>query len=262
MRTSFCLLIALSSATLWAAAQQCPTENTDVPASVTGALEYHSGVYAWYGLRPTHPVCGQKVIQLGLNDKGEFRAAHQFVGCEVTVTGNLFVPDTGYWSAPLGITDAHIRAAKTCKPGKPLPDYSTIPIPSALHRYKVAATYTPKTFTFSAQVHDASSGQSLSPWQRYASDTGNGGRDLQRMFCADGFLASDPKNALNQPDLQANVDPGLPQAIEVAIPSELIVQVSFVCTRSASAKNSERGTLSQSALNPVLYLNHAQLFGL
>ena len=236
MRTSFCLLIALAIATLRAVPQQCPTENTDVPASVTGALEYHPGVYAWYGLRPPHPVCGQKVIQVGLVDSAAFRAAHQFAGCKVTVTGNLFVPDTGYWSVPLGMTDAHIQADKTCKRGKPLSDYSSAPIPSTLHRYKVVATYNPKTFDFSAQVHDASSGQSLSPWQRYVSDAGNGGRDLQRMFCADGFLASDSRDALNQPDLQANVDPGLPQAIEVALPNESIVQVSFVCTRSASAK--------------------------
>jgi hypothetical protein len=230
--------MALVGSLAWASAQQCPTENTNVPASVTGTLEYHPGVYAWYGLRPAQPICEQKVIQIGLSDKAEFRQAHKFIGCEVTATGNLFVPDTGYWSATLGLTEAHIQPDPSCKPGQPLPDYSSTPLPSTLRRYKVVATYNPTTFdfsaqVFSAQVHDAASGPSLSPWQRYASDTGNGGRDLQRMFCADGFLASDPKDVLNRPDLQANVDPDSPQAIEVAIPSDAPVQVSFVCTRSA-----------------------------
>jgi hypothetical protein len=146
----------------------------------------------------------------------------------------LFVPDTGYGSTPLGITDARIQPSPACKPGDPLPDYSAIPIPSTLHRYKVVATYNPKTFDFSAQAFDASSGKSLSPWQTYATDTGNGARDLQRMFCADGFQASDPKDATGQSSLQANTDPDSPEAIEVAIPSDATVQLSFVCTRSAS----------------------------
>lgn len=226
--------MALVGSVAWAAPQQCPTEDTAadaIPASITGTLEYHPGVYAWYGVTPAQPLCEQKVIQVGLSDKAEFREAHKFVGCEVTVTGNLFVPDTGYWFVPLGITDAHIQPDTTCKQGEPLPDYSSPPLPSTLHRYKVVATYNPTTFDFSAQVNDAS-GQPLSPWQRYVSDAGNGGRDLQRMYCADGFRASDPRDALNQPDLQANLDPDSPQAIEVAIPSDAIVHVSFVCTRS------------------------------
>jgi hypothetical protein len=233
------LLLLLAATTLRAQTQTCPTDNgPDVPASITGTLEYHSGVYAWYGLRPAQPVCGQNVVQVGLSDGAEFREAHRFVGCEVTATGNLFVPDGGSWSTLLGITEAHIQPGPACKPGEPLPDYAAIPIPSTLHRYKVTATYNPKTETFSAQAFDASSGKSLSPWQRYASDTGNGGRDLQRMFCADGFSASNPKDAVNQPDLQANVDPDSSQAIEIAIPDDTTpVQVSFTCTRSASAGN-------------------------
>ncbi|MGC2163789.1 MAG: hypothetical protein WA634_17925 [Silvibacterium sp.] len=228
--------LILASSFAWAAPQKCPTETTTAPASVTGTLEYHPGVYAWYGIRPAQPVCEQKIIQVGLSDRAAFREAHRFVGCEVTATGNLFVPDTGYWSVPLGITDAHIQPSKACKQGDPLPDYSAVPIPSSVQRYKVVATYNPKTFDFSAQVHDASSGKSLSPWQTYATDTGNGARDLQRMFCAEGFQTSAPKDALGQPDLQANIDPDDPQAIEVAIPTDATVQVSFICTRSRPSK--------------------------
>lgn len=229
-------IIFLSTSTLWAAPQKCPTETTDVPASITGTLEYHPGVYAWYGIRPAQLVCGQKIIQIGLSDSAAFREAHRFVGCEVTATGNLFVPDTGYWSTPLGITDAHIQPGNTCQQDDPLPDYSAVPIPSTVQHYKVVATYNPKTFAFSAQAHDAASGKPLSPWQTYASDTGNGARDLQRMFCAEGFQASAPKDALGQPDLQANIDADDPQAIEVAIPSDATVQVAFVCTRSKPGK--------------------------
>jgi hypothetical protein len=231
-------IILLAGTTLWAQPQKCPTdEGNDVPASITGTLEYHPGVYAWYGIRPAQPACGQKVIQVGFDDSAAFRDAHRFVACEVTATGNLFVPITGFWSTSPGITDARVQPDTSCKPGEPLPDYSAIPIPSTLRRYKVVASYDPKTLDFSAQAYDASSGKSLSPWQTYASDTGNGARDLQRMYCAEGFLASDPKDASGQSDLQAAVDSDFPQAIAVAIPDDSTqVQLSFICTRSTSAK--------------------------
>lgn len=231
------ILILLAAATLRAQPQhQCPKDQSDnIPTSVTGMLEYHSGVYAWYGVRPALPVCGQKVLQVGFDSNAEFREAHRLVGCEVMVSGNFFVPITGFWSVPLGITEAHIQPDKSCKPGQPLPDYSAVPIPSALHRYKVTASYDPKTEIFSAQAFD-SLGKPLSPWQAYASDSGNGARDLQRMFCADGFVASSPKDTHGQPSLQANADPDFPQAVEVAIANDSTVQVSFVCTRSASPK--------------------------
>ena len=248
-------LIALVNTTAWASQQDrsrlelkqncarlelkqnCARLESMPPSSVAlstgGTLEYHPGVYAWYGIRMDAPYCGQQVIQVGFDDKAEFRAAHRFLGCRVTVTGNLFLPDTGYWSAQLGLTEAHIQPDNACKQGEPLPDYSAVPIPATLRRYRVVATYNPKTLDFSAQAFDTSSGKPLSPWQTYATDSGNGARDLQRMFCADGFLASDPKDAQGQPNLQANVDPDAPQAIEVAIPSDLVVQLSFVCTRTS-----------------------------
>jgi len=229
-------IILLSTSILWAAPQKCPSETTSVPATITGTLEYHPGVYAWYGIRPTQPLCGQKVLQLDLSDNAAFRETHRFVNCEVTATGSLFVPVAESGSTSLGITDAHIQPGKTCKPGQPLPDYSAIPIPPTLHQYKVTATYNPRTFDFSAQAHNGSSGQSLSPWQTYVSDLGNDSRDLQRMYCANGFEASAPKNALGQPDLQANVDPDDSQAIEVAIPTDATVQLSFLCTRSVPAE--------------------------
>jgi hypothetical protein len=230
----FPLALVLLASTTLRAQQKCPTDGgPDIPATITGTLEYHPGVYAWYGLHPAQPLCEQKVIQLGFNDSAPFHDAHRFVGCDVTATGNLFVPDTGYWSVPLGITDAHLQPDKSCKPGDPLPDYSAIPILSTLRRYKVVAAYDPKTETFSAQAFDASTGKPLSPWQTYATDTGNGSRDLQRMFCADGFSASDPKDPTGQSSLQANVDPDSPQAIEVAIPdATTTVNVTFLCTRS------------------------------
>lgn len=233
-----CLLLALLAGTHLSAQQQkCPTDGgSDIPASITGTLEYHPGVYAWFGVRPAEPLCGQKVIQIGFDDKAAFRDAHRYLACEITAAGNLFVPDTGYWSTQLGLTDAHIQPGNSCKPREPLPDYSAVPTPPSLHRYKVAATYDPKTLDFSAQTSDAASGKPLSPWQTYASDAGNGGHDLQRMYCADGFVASDPKDANGQPSLQANIDPDSPQAIEVSIPSDSIVKLSFTCTRSSSEK--------------------------
>ncbi len=233
----FPLTLILLATTLRAQPQKCPDEATSItiPATINGTLEYHPGVYAWYGLRPSQPACGQKVIQLGFDDHAAFLAAHRFIGCEVTATGNLFVPNTGYWSTPLGITDARIQPDKSCKPGDSLPDYSAIPIPFTLRKYKIVATYDPKTFDFSAQAFDPS-GKPLSPWEAYANDIGNGARDLQRMFCANGFSASDPKDASGQPSLQANVDPDDPSAVEVAIPDDTTpVHVSFTCTRSAAA---------------------------
>ena len=233
----FPLALLLFATTLRAQPQKCPADGGGfVPITITGTLEYHPGVYAWYGVHPAQPICGQKIIQLGFDDSTQFRQAHRFVGCEVTATGNLFVPDTGYWTTSLGITDAQIKPGSACKPGDPLPDYSAVPISSTIKRYKVVATYNPKTFDFFAQAFDAA-GKPLSPWQTYATDTGNGARDLQRMFCADGFLASDPRDATGQPDLQANVDPDYPSAIEVALPNDSIVQLSFTCTRSSLPKN-------------------------
>lgn len=233
--TLFCpIMLLVASNALWAEPQKCPTETIDVPITITGTLEYHSGVYAWYGVHLAKPACGQEVLQIGFDDKADFREAHRYLGCQITVTGNLFAPDTGSWSVPLGITEAHVQPVKVCKLGEPLPDYSAVPIPSALDRYKVVASYDPRTFEFSAKAYDASSGKPLSPWQTYASDIGNGAHDLQRMFCADGFVASDPKDAHGQPDLRANIDPGSPQALEVAILNDSIVELSFVCTLSPS----------------------------
>lgn len=235
-RPSQLLLILLATSAPWAIPQQCPSDTSQIPATVTGTLEYHPGVYDWYGLRPAQPFCAQKVIRISPGDgrnSAAFRRAHQFIDCEVTATGTLSIPGSGPWYPAMEITDAHILPSSACKHGEPLPDYTTIPIPSALRRYKVVATYNPKTFQFSAQVYDAFTGNPLSPWQRYATDAGNGGRDLQRMFCAEGFEASDAQDSSGQPSLQANIDPDSADAVEVAIPdSSTVVQLSFVCTRT------------------------------
>lgn len=231
-----CALIALSSTTLWAAPQVCPTESTDVPISITGALEYHPGVYDWYGLRTTVPVCGQEVISVGLGSSVAFRETHRFAQCKVTVTGKLIVPVTGYWSTALAITEAHIQPAKNCKQGKPLPDYSAIPIPSGVRAYEVTASYDPSTYLFFARVHDALSGRLLSPWQSYISDSGNGARDLQRMFCAEGFTASQPKS-ITHLQIEPTVDSDMPRAIDVELEDNShTLEVSFTCNRSHSAK--------------------------
>lgn len=236
-RPSLFFAIVLVAAAPWATAQQCPSDTAQVSATITGTLEYHTGVYAWYGIRPAQPFCAQKVIRISPGESRNsvaFRRAHQFIGCEVTATGTLFIPERGPWYPPMELAGAHIQPGRSCKPGEPLPDYSAAPIPSTLRRYKVAARYNPKTFDFSAQVYDAFTGNPLSPWQRYATDVGNGGRDLQRMFCADGFEASDPQDSSGQPSLQANIDPDAPDAVEVAIPdATTIVQLSFTCTRSS-----------------------------
>ena len=235
-RPSLLLAVLLATAAPSATAEQCPSDTSQVPATVTGTLEYHPGVYAWYGLRPAQPFCAQKVIRVSPGDSrnsAAFRRSHQFIGCEVTANGTLFIPGSGPWYPPMEITDAHLQPGNACKSGEPLPDYSAVPIPSILRRYKVVATYNPKTFDFSAQIYDAFTGKPLSPWQRYATDVGNAGRDLQRMFCADGFSASDPTDPSGQPSLQANVDPDSSDAVEVAIPdSTTIVHLSFVCTRT------------------------------
>jgi hypothetical protein len=228
--------ILLSGKVLWAAPQKCPTETTDVSTSITGQFEYHPGVYGWYGLRPAQPICGQRVIQLGLDNNTAFRQAHRFVGCQVTATGNLFVPDTGYWSTSLGMTHAHIQPGNACKPGQALPDYSAVPIPSALQRYKVIANYDPKTEIFSAKVYEAASDKPLTPWQRYATDSGNGGRDLQRMFCAADFLASNPVVVIPH-GLQVDVDLDLPQAVDVVLENDSSVHVSFTCARAVTERN-------------------------
>lgn len=231
------IAMLLAAFSLQAASQQCPTENgPGIATSITGTLEYHPSAYAWYGVRPAQPLCGQQIIQVAFDDTAGFRNAHRFVGCQVTATGNLFLPDTGSWSTSPGLIDAHLQPSTTCKLGQPLPNYAAMPIPASLKQYKITATYNPKTFDFSAQVQDTA-GKPLNPWQQYVTDHGNGARDLQRMFCANGFAASDPKNALNQPDLQSNTDPDFPGAIQVTIPSSAIVQLSFTCTRSASAKD-------------------------
>lgn len=237
---SLLLAILLAALVPSATAQQCPSDTSQVPATITGTLEYHPGVYSWYGLRPAQPFCAQKLIRVSPGDSRDSaasRRAHQFIGCEVTATGTLSIPGSGPWYPAMEITGARIQPASTCKLGEALPDYTAIPIPSSLRRYKVVATYNPKTFQFSAQVYDAFTGNPLSPWQRYATDAGNGGRDLQRMFCAEGFEASDAQDSSGQPSLQANIDPDSPDAVEVAIPdSSTMVQLSFTCTRSSLPK--------------------------
>lgn len=153
------------------------------------------------------------------------------------------VPATGYWSAPLGVTESHIQSSKSCKQGVPLPDYSAIPIPSTVKSYKVTATYNPKTYFFMARVSDAVSGKSLSPWQTYVSDAGNGARDLQRMFCAEGFIASNPESTTNS-QIELGAEDDMPRAIEVMLQDDSSLQrVSFVCSRSTQPKNDDFRTL-------------------
>lgn len=220
---------------LWALPQKCPTDSGGVPVSVTGTLEYHPGVYGWYGLRTTIPVCRQKVISVGMGSSAEFRETHRFANCRVTVTGKLLFPDTGYWSTMLAITGAHIQATKDCKQGKPLPDYSTIPIPPTLRIYKVTASYNPKTYLFSGHIHDASTGKLLAPWQTYVSDSGNGARDFQRMYCAEGYTASNPKS-VTQMQNEPTIDNDMPRAIDVVVEDTNTVEVSFECRRSHPVK--------------------------
>lgn len=229
------ILLALTSASLCAASQTCPTESTDVSASLTGTLEFHPGVYAWYGLRTPTRICGQRVVSIGLGDSAVFRETHRFVGCTVAISGKLMVPDTGYWSTPLGLIEPHIQPEKSCIQGKPLPDYSAISIPSTVENYQVTAIYDPSTYLFSANARDASTGKLLSPWQTYVTDSGNGARDLQRMFCAEGFTASQPKQ-VTQTQNEPTIDSDMPRAIDVLIADTSVVQVSFVCRRSHSMK--------------------------
>jgi hypothetical protein len=228
-----CGVLATEVSPHWASAQKCPSDNppSDVPATLAGTLEYHPGVYAWYGVITPQPVCGEKTIQIGFNENAAYREAHRWVGCEVTVTGKLMIPVTGYWSTPLGLTEASVKPKAGCTAGEAMPNYSKIQIPPAVTKYKVIAEYDPATTIFTAQAIDFPSGKPLEPWQAYTSDMGNGARDLQRIFCADGFVASSPQGEGNAKVSLGSAD-DMPGAIALELEDNSPRQeVRFTCTR-------------------------------
>jgi hypothetical protein len=230
---AMCVFGFLGSNFLLAAVpQKCPTETSDVAASITGTLEYHPGAYAWYGVRTAQPVCGEKIIQIGFSNSAQFRESHQWTGCQVTVTGSLMVPVTGYWTASLGMTEAQVKPETSCKSNTPLPNYASEPVPASLKVYRVTAIYEPKTTIFTAEAREIPSGKLLTPWQRYASDSGNGARDILRMSCADGFVASNPTGG-SKLLFPLTTDDDLNAIVLGLSDDSTKQQITYICTRQA-----------------------------
>ena len=95
-------------------AQQCPKENPAGPAvesetvTLSGRIVYHDEIRKWIELHLEKPSCVVDSVQLLAGgggafevDEGNFRSLEVFRGCTASVTGQLGLPGTGYYSADL-----------------------------------------------------------------------------------------------------------------------------------------------------------------
>lgn len=185
------LLVALDAA----AGQSCPAENgpnagdAPEPSTLHGKLVFHNDLRGWLGLKLDNPACGDSEIQLAFNEANE-RRAMSLRGCKVTAAGKIFETATGYWSARLAITDAHLLADQSCKPHPLLPDYSKA-TPRELKSYYAEITVDYKHQPVQVAVWaDRTKQKKVAPSHAYIHASFSGAPDVLWIRCAEGFVAS------------------------------------------------------------------------
>jgi len=213
-------------------AQNCPPDDGSLspgePTTVTGTIRDHNGLRGWIGLQLSHPVCGQKELELTFikNDtSAKYRETTALDGCKASVTGRLEHSPTAYYATDMFIEDGNIKPDAGCHPAHIQPDLSKAPIPSELRTYKVTVTlnFADGSMPMSGAASSTDSRTNeLTPWQAYVEPELNGGQDLLWVSCRDGFHLNDaftqiegkqakPENWLNKqtPGLSAPDKPGL-----------------------------------------------------
>jgi len=172
-------------------AQSCPPadQRSDGAESSTlhGTLVHFDELREWLGVKLDQSACGEKVVQLVFTGQ-RAREVDAYRGCEVTVTGKLYEPATGYYSARLAMQNADVKAAPSCHPQAVQPDPSKVAVPADLTSYEASITvdYRGKG-RVAAKAWRIEGAAALEPVQAYVSYELNGAADVLHFNCAGGF---------------------------------------------------------------------------
>jgi len=177
-----------------ARAESCPTHTGEASEEsiLHGRLLYHDDLRQWLGVKLDQVACGQREIQLVFADSGALRKAKALRGCAVTVNGKLYESPTGYYSAPLAMSDARLSPDPSCHPSPVDPDLSIVSIPQDVRTYNVSITidYHGKGHVQVRVWRDQKKQIPLNPWQAYAHYLLTGGQDFIWFGCRAGFRLS------------------------------------------------------------------------
>ncbi len=191
------LALLLSSATA-ICAQSCPvgdSPDAKEASHLHGVLQYHDELREWIGLHLDRPACGERVVQLVFLDRDSglrWRQAKALGGCGVTVTGTLYQPSTGYYSAALAISDPKLEPDASCHPRPLDPDISKAqPLKglSAYHASIIVEFAGAGHITVTAWQDDPKH-TPLQPWQAYVHKTLTGSGELMWVECGEEFAVA------------------------------------------------------------------------
>lgn len=152
-----------------------------------GKLIYNDDLRQWHELKLDKNTCDWQSVEVVSKIIG-LKQVHRYRGCSVTITGRLFFPSTGYYSAGLAIDADKIKPDKDCKPHPVEPDLSSVPIPKSLKDYTVTIQVDYRNRHIDVKVRPSAQNPILlTPWQAYASHYLTGSEDVIWFDCAKKF---------------------------------------------------------------------------
>ena len=239
------VLAVVVFAAVSACAQECPQPNSNGPTtpskirSLEGKLIYHDGIRQWFELKLDHPQCGQKSIQL-IMQESDWTPLEILRGCRVRSKGTIDFSPTGYYSLDLFQDVEQIKPVGDCRRQPPFPSYSDAKPDPTINHYRVEmfVDYRPGDHPILFRIR--SGGKSLQPWQAYASYMLTGGQVLYG-FCGKGFAvdkvfgtpAAKPSHfdELGAPDDMAMFDP-----VSAADQGHTELHLGYTCVRKGSLR--------------------------
>jgi hypothetical protein len=163
-------------------------ERAKETSSLHGKLIYNEDLRQWHEMKLDKKTCDWESVEV-VSIKIDFEQMHRYRGCDVTITGSLFFPTTGYYSLGLAIDVDKIQPDNDCKPHPVQPDLSKVPIPKTVRNYAVTIQVDYRNGGhIDVQVKPTrKSAALLAPWQAYASYYLTGSKDVIWFDCADDF---------------------------------------------------------------------------
>lgn len=193
-----------------AEAESCPpsqTENAPEISTLHGKLNRFGELRNWLGIELDQPACGEKIVQLVFKSGDRNREVEALRGCEVTASGKLYEPVTGYYSAKLAIFDPDVKADASCHPQPVEPDPSKADIPADLRSYRasIVVDFRGKGRTKARAWRGQDEQNALRPTTAFVTYMLNGSGEVLHFNCRDGFAV---KTIRQMPKGDAPVDEG------------------------------------------------------
>lgn len=171
--------IALAFFAVLSLSAQCPSVGRDTEVrSLRGRLVFHDALESWFELKLDQPQCGEASFELFHQDSNSLAVLR---GCRIKSLGAVIVSARGNIRQIV----EQVEAVGRCVHKRPFPNYSSVKPGSEIREYRVEMHLDgdhPIHFRISR------AGQSLRPWQAYASYFVAGGGFLLYGACADGFV--------------------------------------------------------------------------